>query len=67
MGHGHSAAAAGVVIAVHVGAMYLPSPLSGFLVDRFGPVRVAAASSVTLLPAGLVAAPAPGAFGTVVH
>ncbi|POM23808.1 Major Facilitator Superfamily protein [Actinomadura rubteroloni] len=57
--HGHSAGAAGVVIAVHVGAMYLPSPLSGMLVDRFGPLRVAALAGVTMLAAGLLAGLSP--------
>jgi MFS family permease len=57
--HGHSLAAAGLVIAVHVGAMYLPSPLSGWLVDRFGPRIIAAASGATLLLAGVVAMAAP--------
>lgn len=57
--HGHSIGAAGLVIAVHIGAMYLPSPLSGYLVDRYGPLRVAAASGLTLLAAGMLAALAP--------
>ncbi|MCP9210231.1 MFS transporter [Streptomyces sp. NEAU-Y11] len=54
--HGHSTQAAGLVIALHVGAMFLPSPLSGYLVDRVGRLRVAAAGSAVLLSAGLVAA-----------
>lgn len=58
--HGHGTAAAGLVIAVHVGAMYLPSPLTGWLVDRFGRLPVAATSGVTLLAAGLLAGLAPG-------
>lgn len=58
--HGHGTAAAGLVIAIHVAAMYLPSPLTGWLVDRFGPLIVTAGSGVTLLAAGLVAASAPG-------
>ncbi|MFI5792346.1 MFS transporter [Streptomyces sp. NPDC051677] len=57
--HGHGTAAAGLVIAIHVGAMYLPSPLTGWLVDRHGPKAVAAASGLTLLAAGLTAASAP--------
>ena len=57
--HGHGTAAAGLVIAVHVAAMYLPSPLTGRLVDRVGRTRMAVASGVTLLLAGLVAATAP--------
>ncbi|MFF9126317.1 MFS transporter [Streptomyces sp. NPDC014889] len=58
--HGHGTAASGLVIAIHVGAMYLPSPLTGRLVDRCGRLAIAAASGVTLLVAGLVAALAPG-------
>ncbi|TDD24511.1 MFS transporter [Nonomuraea diastatica] len=58
--HGHGTAASGLVIAIHIGAMYLPSPLTGWLVDRFGPLRIAAASALVLLAAGIVAANAPG-------
>ncbi|MFD7367159.1 MFS transporter [Nocardiopsis alba] len=61
IGHGHSVGAAGLVIAVHVAAMYLPSPISGLLVDRVGRLPVAAASGVTLVAAGIVAALAPPA------
>lgn len=57
--HGHTAGTAGAVIAVHIAAMYLPSPLSGFLVDRYGRLPIAGASGLTLLAAGLVAAFAP--------
>ncbi|WP_017559107.1 MFS transporter [Nocardiopsis baichengensis] len=57
--NGHSVGAAGLVIAVHIGSMYLPSPLSGILVDRFGRLPLATASGVTLLAAGLLAAFAP--------
>ncbi|MER7792728.1 MFS transporter [Streptomyces sp. NPDC097640] len=58
--HGHGAAASGLVIAIHIGAMYLPAPLSGWLVDRYGRLTVAAASPLVLLAAGIVAAKAPG-------
>ncbi|WP_458247251.1 MFS transporter [Streptomyces sp. MAI_2237] len=57
--HGHGTAASGLVIAIHVGAMYLPSPLTGRLVDRHGPQAVAVASGLTLLAAGTTAAAAP--------
>ncbi|MDR7170497.1 MFS family permease [Nocardia kruczakiae] len=60
LAHGHDTAAAGLVIAVHIGAMYLPSPITGWLVDRYGRLPIAAASGVTLLAAGLLAALAPG-------
>ena len=57
--HGHGTAASGLVIATHVAAMYLPSPLTGWLVDRYGRMKIAAASGTTLLAAGVVAAAAP--------
>ncbi|NRQ33662.1 MFS transporter [Nonomuraea sp. NN258] len=58
--HGSGAAASGLVIAVHIGAMYLPSPLTGRLADRYGRRVVAAASGLVLAAAGIVAAVAPG-------
>jgi len=57
--HGHSLSAAGLVISVHIAAMYLPSPLTGLLVDRVGRRPVLAGAGVTLLSAGLLAATAP--------
>ncbi|MBF6082885.1 MFS transporter [Nocardia cyriacigeorgica] len=57
--HGHSVGAAGFVIAVHVAGMYLPSLLSGVLVDRFGAGVVGVAAAVTLVAAGVAAALAP--------
>lgn len=40
--------------------MYLPSLLTGRLVDRYGRTRIAAASGATLLAAGVLAATVPG-------
>ena len=57
--HGHGLGAAGLVIALHIAAMYLPSPLTGALVDRLGRRPLIAAAGVTLLGAGLLAATAP--------
>ncbi|MER7518756.1 MFS transporter [Streptomyces sp. NPDC126499] len=57
--HGHTTQAVGLVIALHVGAMFLPSPLSGLLADRIGGRRVAAAAGAVLLSAGLLAGLAP--------
>ena len=57
--HGHSIGAAGFVISIHVAAMFLPSPLTGYLVDRFGRRPILAASGITLLAAGVLAAVAP--------
>ncbi|MFE0734725.1 MFS transporter [Streptomyces sp. NPDC058855] len=59
--HGHTTQAVGPVIALHVGAMFLPSPLSGLLADRIGGRRVAAAAGAVLLSAGLLASLAPPA------
>lgn len=58
--HDHGLQAVGLVIGLHIAAMFLPSPLTGLLVDRVGRTPVAVASGVTLLAAGLVAALAPG-------
>lgn len=57
--HGHGLGAAGLVISLHVAAMFLPSPLTGALVDRVGRRPLIGAAGVTLLLAGLLAAAAP--------
>nr|WP_229720160.1 MFS transporter [Oceanobacillus neutriphilus] len=54
--HGHDLQAVGLVIGFHVGAMYLPSLITGSLVDRVGRGTMAAASAVTLLASGVLAA-----------
>ncbi|MGG0791433.1 MFS transporter [Peribacillus sp. FSL P2-0133] len=58
--HGHNLGEIGLVIGFHVGAMYLPSLVTGVLVDKFGRTAMAIASGSTLLLAGLVSAIAPG-------
>ncbi|MFE4814604.1 MFS transporter [Peribacillus simplex] len=58
--HGHNLGEIGLVIGFHVGAMYLPSLVTGVLVDRFGRTAMAIASGATLLLAGLISAIAPG-------
>ena len=57
--HGHGLTEVGVVISIHVAAMFLPSLVTGALVDRVGRVPMAAASGVILLLAGVTAAFAP--------
>ena len=57
--HGHGVGVTGVVIGAHVAGMFLPSPFSGWLVDRYGYLAIAVAAGVTLLAAGLIAAWAP--------
>lgn len=58
--HGHSLGAVGMVISIHITAMYLPSLLTGILVDKVGRTAMAVAAGITLLSAGIVAAFAPG-------
>jgi MFS family permease len=57
--HGHSINVTGLVIGAHVAGMFLPSPFSGWLVDRLGYLPIAIAAGVILLAAGLLAAWAP--------
>lgn len=58
--HGHDLSAVGMIIGFHVGAMYLPSLLTGILVDKIGRTAMAVASGLTLLASGVLAAMAPG-------
>ena len=58
--HGHKLGAVGLVIGFHIAGMYLPSLVTGRLVDRVGPTRMAVAAGTTLLLAGIVGATVPG-------
>ncbi|WP_216830693.1 MFS transporter [Alkalihalobacterium elongatum] len=58
--HGHGLSEIGLVIGIHIGAMYLPSLVTGILVDKYGRITMAIASGATLLVAGIVGAFAPG-------
>lgn len=53
--HGHSLSAVGLVIGLHVAAMYLPSLITGTLVDKFGRPVMIVAAAITLFLAGIVA------------
>ena len=57
--HGHDLGAIGLVIGFHIAGMYLPSLITGRLVDRFGRSRMATAGGLTLLAAGVTGAAAP--------
>jgi len=59
MHHGHGLSEVGLVIGIHIGAMYLPSLLTGVLVDKIGRTAMAYASGGILLAAALLAALAP--------
>jgi MFS family permease len=58
--HHHDLSDVGLVIGLHIAAMYLPSPVTGLLVDRVGRTAMAGAAGVALLLAGVTAASAPG-------
>lgn len=60
LAHGHGLGSVGLVIGLHVGAMWLPSLVTGVLVDRFGRIPMSVVAAVILLGAGLVGAVAPG-------
>ena len=57
--HGHNLSDVGVVIGFHIGSMYLPSLVTGILVDKIGRIAMSIAAGITLLFAGLFAAMAP--------
>jgi MFS family permease len=57
--HGHGLKEVGLVIGFHVAGMYLPSLVTGILVDKIGRIKMAIASGATLLTAGILAAFAP--------
>ncbi|SHN22649.1 MFS transporter [Gracilibacillus kekensis] len=52
--HGHTISAIGMVIGIHIAAMYLPSLVTGVLVDKLGRNTMAIASGLTLLLAGVL-------------
>lgn len=58
--HGASLSAVGLVIGLHIASMYLPSLVTGILVDKVGRTVMVIASGITLAVAGIMAALAPG-------
>lgn len=54
--HDHTLGDVGLVIGIHIAAMYLPSLIIGVLVDRVGRMPMALAAAATLLASGIVAA-----------
>ncbi|EKN67608.1 putative permease [Neobacillus bataviensis LMG 21833] len=58
--HGHDLSEVGMIISIHVAFMYLPSFVTGVLVDKIGRTAMAIAAGGTLLAAGIFAAIAPG-------
>lgn len=58
--HHHELGAVGFVISLHIAGMFLPSLVTGRLVDRYGRTRMAVAAGATLLLAGVTGATVPG-------
>jgi MFS family permease len=57
--HGHGLKDVGLVIGFHIGAMFLPSLVTGYLVDKIGRPAMAVASAIMLLASGVLAAMGP--------
>jgi len=57
---GHAVSTIGLAVSMHLGGMYVASPLSGWLCDRFGRVPMIVAGALGLLLAVIVAGVAPG-------
>jgi MFS family permease len=64
--HGHQARAIGLAVSLHLGGMYVGSPLSGWLCDRFGRLPIIGAGGAILLAALAIAGLAPGSAGGLV-
>ncbi len=55
MHYGRTLDAIGLVISIHIAAMYLPSLVTGILVDKIGRPAMVVASGATILSAGILA------------
>jgi len=64
--HGYSVGAIGLAVSLHLGGMYVTSPLSGWLSDRFGRLPVIAAGALVLIGAVILAGFAAGSDGVLV-
>jgi len=63
---GHQAGLIGLAVSLHLGGMYVASPLSGWLSDRFGRLPMIGAGGVVLMLALAIAGLAPGPAAAVV-
>ena len=58
--HGYSVGAIGIAVSLHLGGMYVTSPLSGWLSDRAGRLPTIGAGALVLIGAVTLAGFAPG-------
>src|SRR2546423_3694705 len=63
---GHAVQTIGIAVSLHLGGMYVASPLSGFLCDRFGRFVMIGIGSLVLIGAVMMAGLAPGADRTLI-
>ena len=54
--HGHGPQFVGLVISLHIAGMFAPSPVTGWLTDRIGPLAVAGGGAALLIVAGVLSA-----------
>ncbi len=64
--HGHTVHTIGLAVSIHLAGMYVASPLSGWLCDRFGRLPMIGAGGLVLLAALSVAGLAPGSSSGLV-
>ena len=58
--HGHHVHTIGLAVSIHLGGMYVASPLSGWLCDRFGRLPIIGLGGLVLVGAVALAGLAPG-------
>src|SRR5256885_13468710 len=63
---GQAVSTIGLAVSLHLGGMYVASPLSGWLCDRFGRLSMIGAGGIVLLLALALAGVAPGHAGGLV-
>jgi len=63
---GHTVGTIGIAVSLHLGGMYVASPLSGWLSDRFGRMPVIASGALMLIFAVAIAGLAPGQAGATI-
>jgi MFS family permease len=64
--HGHHVDTIGLAVSAHLGGMYIASPLSGWLCDRFGRLPMIGVGSLVLVAAVTLAGLAPGSESALV-
>jgi MFS family permease len=64
--HGHDVAMIGLAVSLHLGGMYVASPITGWLADRVGRLAMIVIGCALLILATVVAGLAPGSNGLLV-